>query len=142
MFTHHDPLAGDVAAAVAVLCRALIRGVPWDAAVPGAAAGRLDPTVRALDPANSAPLSPGGFAPYALRAAVHFVGQHRSFSDALTASLSFAGPANYCPVLVGAIGSARWGAAAITPQCLAHCDILMRVQMAAESLANDWEEKA
>ena len=27
--THQDPLAGDVAAAVAVLCRNLIRGLPW-----------------------------------------------------------------------------------------------------------------
>jgi ADP-ribosyl-[dinitrogen reductase] hydrolase len=140
--THHDPLAGDVAAAVVVLCRALIRGLLWDAALSSAAAGRLDPTVQALDLANTAPLSPGGFAPQVLRAAVHFVSHHGSFNDALTASLSFAGPANYCPVLVGAIGGARWGAPAIQPQLLAHCDMLIRAKIAAESLANDWEEAA
>jgi hypothetical protein len=70
------------------------------------------------------------------------VGQHGSFADAITASLSFAGPANYGPVLVGAIGGARWGAAAIQPQFLAHCDTLMRARLAAESLANEWEETA
>jgi ADP-ribosylglycohydrolase len=140
--THHDPLAGDVAAAVVRLFRALIRGVTWDAAVSGAAAGRLDPTIQALDLANPAPLSAGGFAPQVLRAAVHFVGQHGSFADALTASLSFAGPANYSPVLVGAVGSARWGAAAIQPQFLVHCDMLVRAGIAADSLANEWEETA
>ena len=28
--THHDPLAGEVAAAVNKLCRALIRGAAWE----------------------------------------------------------------------------------------------------------------
>src|SRR5262245_49257945 len=39
--THHQPLAGDVIAAVAVLCRALLRGEPWCNAVAVARTGRL-----------------------------------------------------------------------------------------------------
>lgn len=138
--THHDPLAGDVAAAVVVLCRALIRGEGWDTALFAAGSGRLEPTIRALNPANPALLSRGGFAPEVLRAAVHFVGQHTSFTGALTASLSFAGPANYCPVLVGAIGGARWGADAIPSRMLDQCEVRMRATAAADQLTGGWEQ--
>jgi hypothetical protein len=68
--THHHPLAGDLVAAVAVLCRASIRGEPWDDAVSRAAAGRLGPTRQVLDLESPAPLSPGGYAPEVLRAIV------------------------------------------------------------------------
>ena len=80
----------------------------------------------------------GGFAPDVLRAALHFVGTSACFAEALERSLAFAGPANYCPVLVGAIGGARWGASAIPPSALAHVDILPRVRAAAEALAAGW----
>ena len=42
--THHDPLAGEVAATVNKLCRALIRGDGWDVALAASAAG--SPTRR------------------------------------------------------------------------------------------------
>jgi ADP-ribosylglycohydrolase len=138
--THQHPLAGDVAAAVAVLCRALIRGEPWDGALAVARAGRLPLTVHAPDGNNPYPLSPTGYAPEVLRAAVHFVAGHDSFADALSASLAFAGPANYCPVLVGAIAGARWGATAIPPELLRGCGLVIRVRDAAEVLAMEWEE--
>ena len=72
------------------------------------------------------------------RAAVYFIGTSACFPEALERSLSFAGPANYCPVLVGAVGGARWGASAIPQQSLAHVDILPRVKATAEALAADW----
>ena len=138
--THRHPLAGDVAAAVAVVCRALIGGKPWDEALVLARVGRLRQTVEALDGDNPPILSRRGFAPEVLQAACHFVAHHDSFADALSASLSFAGPANYCPVLVGAVAGARWGAAAITPEMLSDCEVLVRVRSAAETLANEWED--
>jgi hypothetical protein len=46
------------------------------------------------------------------------------------------GPANYCPVLVGAVGGARWGAASIEPRQLQHCDLLPQVRQSA--LARAW----
>jgi len=83
-------------------------------------------------------LNRGGFAPAVLAAAVHFVGSSDTFDTALDASLQFAGPANYCPVLVGSIGGARWGASSIGDKMLDHCDILVRVRSAAASLASQW----
>jgi ADP-ribosylglycohydrolase len=107
--THSHPLAGDGAAAVVVLCRALLRGQAWAAALERAAAGRLDETAQALRNAHAGPRGPGGYAPEVLRPAVYFVGTAETFEQALSRSLAFAGPANYGPVLVGAIASARWG---------------------------------
>lgn len=138
--THRHPLAGDVAAAVAVLCRSLIRGSQWSDALAMAKMGRLPPTIEALDEDNPCSLSSGGHAPEVLRAAVHFVARNDTFADALSASLDFAGPANYCPVLVGAIAGARWGAVTIPVGMLLDCDLLGRVRDVSDRLANEWEE--
>ena len=113
--THAHPLAGETAAAVAILCRKLIRGLSWEAALAGAV--YLEhPEVRAAfrpEESQAADLSTGGFAPETLRAAVWHLHHAETFDQALSSSLAFAGPANYCPVLVGAIGGARWGVGAI-----------------------------
>jgi len=74
-----------------------------------------------------------GFAPDVLRAAVYFVNKSACFAEALDRSLAFAGAANYCPVLVGAIAGVRWGASAIPSSSLAHVDILPRMRAAAGS---------
>ena len=126
--THHDPVAGDIAVAVNRLCRSLIRGATWDVVLRqcGACEGQEGP-------GNN-----GGFARDVLRAALHFVGSSASFAEALERSLAFAGPANYCPVLVGAIAGARWGVSAIPQAALAHVDILPRVRATAEALASRW----
>jgi ADP-ribosyl-[dinitrogen reductase] hydrolase len=126
--THHDPLAGEVAAIVNKLCRALIREGRWGDA--------LRHCSRFADPDE--PGNNGGYAPDVLRAAMFFVGTSVCFTEALQRSLAFAGPSNYCPVLVGAIGGARWGVSAIPPSSLAHADILPRVWTAAEALAAGW----
>jgi ADP-ribosylglycohydrolase len=127
--THYDPLAGEIAAAVNKLCRALIRGVGWDVAL------RCGGIASHEGPGNN-----GGFAPEVLRAALHFVGTSGSFTEAMERSLAFAGPANYCPVLVGAIAGARWGVSAIPPSFLFHVEILPRVKAIAHALAAGWAE--
>ena len=126
--THHDPMAGEVAATVSKLCRSLIRGHAWDMAL--RQCGGFD--------GHEGPGNNSGFAPDVLRAALHFVGTSACFAEALGRSLAFAGSANYCPVLVGAIGGARWGASAIPQAALAHVDILPRVRATAEALASRW----
>ena len=128
--THHDALAGKIAAAVNRVCRMLIRGVAWD--------DTLIPIAAFTE--QGRPVNDGGFAPDALRAAVHFVGKATDFASALDRSLAFAGPSNYCPVLVGAVAGARWGASAVPPQALAHVEILPRVRAAADALAAGWAE--
>jgi ADP-ribosylglycohydrolase len=126
--THHDPLAGEVGAAANVLCRALVRGDGWDVAL------RQVSEFAAPD----RPGSNGGFAPDVLRAALHFVGSSACFTEAMERSLAFAGPSNYCPVLVGAVAGARWGDSAVPPSALAHVEILPRVRASAAALAAGW----
>lgn len=138
--THRHPLAGATSGAVALLCRLLVNRVPWAEALVTAGEG-LDEQVRAdLDPGDGEGrgLRTGGFSPDVLAAAVHFLDRARTFEDALTRALSFAGPANYCPVLVGSIGGARWGRAAIPEAMLRHCEIIDRVGRAAALLAAGW----
>lgn len=127
--THYDPLAGEVAAAVNRLCRSLIRGDAWDTAV-RCCCSLAD---------RGGPGNNGGFAPDVLRAALHFVGTSPGFAEALGRSLAFAGPANYCPVLVGAVAGARWGVSAIPRAALGHVEILPRVRASAEALAAGWQ---
>lgn len=126
--THHDPVAGEIAAKVNQVCRVLIRGTAWDAAL-----RQCDEYDGQEEPGKN-----GGFAPDVLRAALYFVSRSTCFAEALARSLAFAGPANYCPVLVGAIGGARWGSSAIPPSSLAHVNILPRVQATADALASGW----
>jgi ADP-ribosyl-[dinitrogen reductase] hydrolase len=76
--THHDPLAGEVAAAGNRLCRALIRAVCWDDAL------HQSGTFADRDvPGNN-----GGFAPEVLRAALYFVDTSDGFAEALERSLN------------------------------------------------------
>jgi len=129
--THHDAVAGEVATTVNNLCRSLIRGAGWEVAVQKGAGFSNEP-----EPGNN-----GGFAPDVLRAALYFVGLSSCFAEALGRSLAFAEPANYCPVLVGAIGGARWGSSAIPAPALTHVGILARVEICAHGLAAGWAKK-
>jgi ADP-ribosyl-[dinitrogen reductase] hydrolase len=106
--THHHPLAGNVSAAVAVLIRALLDGMTYEKAKAFAAKGRFPETREALLYPDDCPLSTSGFSPEALRAAIHFIDQSSSASEAIKEASLFAGDGNYCPVLVGAISGARW----------------------------------
>ena len=126
--THHDPLAGAVSAAAVGLCRALVRGAAWEEAV------------RAFGPlgCDEPPDDAGGYAPAVYRAAVYFVGTSDGFAEAVDRAVAFAGPSNYCPVLAGAIAGARWGAAAVPAQTLAHVAVLSRARAAADVLAAGW----
>lgn len=137
--THWEPLAGEVTVAVAVVARLLIEGKDWEAARTEASFGRHFRIEQALNVQEGDKLHTDGFGPHVLQAAIHFLNQHSNFSDALAASIEFAGPANYCPVLVGTLGGARWGASSIDAKHLTHAsEILPRVEEAARELAKDW----
>jgi ADP-ribosylglycohydrolase len=123
-----------------MLCRALIRGISWSHAIEIAAKERAPATVAALRTTGDPPQYVDGFAAHALHAAIYFVQESRNFTAALDSALAFAGPANYCPVLVGSVGGARWGAVQIESNVLAHCDILPQIYQTADSLARLWPE--
>jgi ADP-ribosylglycohydrolase len=138
--THEHPLAGDVAAAVVCVCRGLIEGDSWERVCARAAVGRLPETQRALETSARDSLSPGGFAPEVLRAAVAFVGSASSAPEALERAIDFAGPANYCPILVGSFAGARWGAQAIPATLLQlHAPLLAPLSETAQGLARGWK---
>lgn len=123
------------------LCRALIRGHDWPTALASAADGRLPNTQDVLSRTSADSLSRDGFAPEVLRAAIHFVGTSDSLTDALTRSIQFAGPANYCPVLVGSIGGVRWGGNSIPAPLLAQrLELLHRLHSVATRLAAGWRK--
>jgi len=141
VLTHYHPLAGDVSAAVVSLCRALVRGHEWSKALEIARQGRLPLTRAALTDSSESNLNTGGFAPEVLAAAAHFVGANSNFSTAICEAVNFAGPANYCPVLVGSIGGARWGASSVDDDLISQNKGLMpRVMESAEILAAGWEK--
>jgi ADP-ribosylglycohydrolase len=123
--THHDPLAGEVAAAINKLCRALVRGDGWGVAVRQCGGFASD----------DGPGSNGEFAPDVPRAAPRFLGGSAPFAEALERALLLAGPSNYCSVLVGAIAGARWGVSAWANAEDGMADILPGVRRTAEDLA-------
>jgi ADP-ribosylglycohydrolase len=102
LITHFDPIAGDAAAVVALLCRCLLEGKSWEAAKEFVA--EHPKASNAFAEIMERPLDPGGFALDAVRTAIHFMGRE----DALRKASEFAGGANYCPVIVGAfLGALR-----------------------------------
>ena len=139
--THKHPLAGDVSACVVLLCRALISGRRWSEALSRAVAGRSNEVVLALRHAPSRPGGRGGYAPEVLQTAVHFVNGAPDFVSALESSLIYSGPANYAPVLVGAIGGARWAATqtgAVLMENPGAGEIISRLSAIAGALEATW----
>jgi ADP-ribosylglycohydrolase len=142
--THRHPAAGETSAAVVVLCRSLVIGMSWDAARGAAAHGRVTEIAESLLHPAAVALGNGGYAPEALMAALHFVESAANVNDALEHAVLFAGPANYCPVLVGAIGGTRWGASRIDPRLLRHAApsvVRTDIRAVAEALADDCDHE-
>lgn len=136
--THRAAMAGEVAAAVARLCRALIRGTAWPDALAAVAVGRPTEVRAALLRSPSDERSTGGHAPAVLHAAVHFLDEADSLAGAM-AAVRFAGPRNYCPVLVGSIGGARWGRDQVPDDLVRdHGALVPRLRAAALALAEPW----
>ncbi|MCB9760661.1 MAG: ADP-ribosylglycohydrolase family protein [Alphaproteobacteria bacterium] len=137
--THLHPVAGEASVAVAVLCRRLIRGVDWAEALALTRGGLGREVAAALRPSRHATLDSGGYAPSVLRVAVWFLDQYPDFEEALNGALEFSGADNYAPVLVGALGGARWGAQAVPEDALTHLGA-MRHQVAdvAWRLVGGW----
>ncbi len=136
--THKHSLAGDVSAAAVILCRALIQGHSWSVALDMAKVGRQEKTQAALEIQSLHSLKRDGFAPHVLAAASYFVTTSPDFDTMMNQALEFAGLSNYCPVLVGSLGGARWGASNIHHNWFRENDLLLRVQKVTESLADMW----
>jgi ADP-ribosylglycohydrolase len=101
LITHLDPVAGDAAAVVALLCRCLLNGLTLEAAKVFVA--EHPRTSEAFASIMLRPLGPSGFALDAVRAAIYFMDGKYALKEAS----AFAGASNYCPVIVGALLGAR-----------------------------------
>ena len=99
LITHHHPLAGDMSALMALICRLVIGGYSWRDVK--RISRKMEPSAWAA--VDNAKISDEGFAPDVMRTALHFLdGQ-----DSIQRAIDFAGQANYAPVLVGTIDLLR-----------------------------------
>ena len=95
--THYHPEAGNCSAIMALLCRYLIEGNSWYETKAIVSQNEdVKPTWNKIENAN---LNNGGYVFDVMNSAIYFLDRENSLEN----SLSFAGPANYCPVIVGII---------------------------------------
>ncbi len=109
--THWHSDAAEASVATAVIVRQMLRGASLCDAVAAAAAttsGLVSSILlqKSIDVRN---LSCSGYAPRTLEAALYFTRNSASFAEAISTSIAFAGPCNYCPVLVGAFSALKFG---------------------------------
>ncbi|ETO26406.1 hypothetical protein RFI_10731 [Reticulomyxa filosa] len=132
VLTHYSPKCKQIAVCCNVLCRALIQGKTWMEALQimydSVDTKLLTKEIEAmkireiikpfLEPKNSLhkknKVTPTcfkktGWCVDAFRSALYFVDTYTTFDEALSHSIKFAGPSNYCPVLVGAIAGCKFG---------------------------------
>ena len=123
--SHFAPLSRSCSVAVNYLCRALIAGKSWKESLVICHRVIEDELLQhilmlfindkgQINGGNfRKELSAGGYAPEVMKAALYFLDSRHSFDASMDAAIRFAGPSNYCPVLVGSIGGARYGMDAV-----------------------------
>ena len=137
--THYHPSAGEGSGLVTSLIRSLIKGRPWEESLLKAAREQPD-WILSIAFSKIPPTSQGGYTPDVLKAALYFLQTAEDFPEALERSLEFAGPANYSPVLVGALAGARWGEEGICQEIPDHNQRhLPTIEQLSEKLSRGWE---
>ena len=95
--THYHSDAGNCSAVMVLLCRHLLEGHSWEETKKLVSENiELKETWESIQKAN---LNNGGYVLDVMHSAIFFLDNE----DSLKRSLDFAGPANYCPVIVGII---------------------------------------
>lgn len=138
--THKHYLAGHVAACSAELIRMLINGVTWKVAI-----SRLE---NISSPVMSKIIRNGlngeiysdGYSPHVLSAAIHFVNSSDTFDNTLIRSIEFSGDENYCSILAGSLGGARWGLSSISKYWLKGISSVEQIKLesTADKLSKGW----
>ena len=99
--SHYSSIASETSVVAARLCSHLLDGFELEEAIHKASVGMQHVSLAYLEMENR---NKGGFGPNVLQTALSFLREGGDFAHALNSSLQFAGPNNYCPVLVGSIG--------------------------------------
>jgi len=136
--THKHNHAAIASSTVAQLLRVLVSGIAWDTALM-----KIDninsPLVSdVIKNAKSNKIKSDGYSLNVLSAAIHFVDINKTFDDALEQAIEFSGDSNYCAVLVGSLGGARWGANNISEFWLKGARDYDRLISVTNDLANEW----
>lgn len=138
--THFHPLAGEGSGLVTSIIRNLIIGKSWEEGIMLATRGQPDWILKMVS-SIVPPTSRGGYTLDVLKATLYFLHNADSFQDALQQSFDFAGPANYCPVAVGALAGARWGAGSVDPSSYRqNQEHVPGIDSLAERLSQLWKE--
>ena len=95
--THYHPDAGNCSGVMVLLCRYLLEGHSWDESKD--LVSKNDEVKNTWINIQNANLNNGGYVLDVMHSALHFL----DGDNALNNSLIFAGPANYCPVIVGVL---------------------------------------
>ena len=95
--THYHPDAGNCSGVMVLLCRYLLEGHSWDESKD--LVSKNEEVKTTWINIQNANLNNGGYVLDVMHSALHFLDRE----DALNSSLTFAGPANYCPVIVGVL---------------------------------------
>ena len=139
--THVNAEAVFLAQLSALICWSLIRNPEQDVLDVAREMAKTLPNVpKSFQSALKKPkqvATNGGYAPEVFAAALLFCHEATDFGEALGASIAFAGPSNYCPVLVGQYLGSKFGSEAIGPVHLKHLDhsLLQRYTEQAKTLA-------
>jgi len=138
LLTHKHHLAGLVSAISLRLIRSLIRGTDWPEAVLKLDNISSPPISDALKEARNGKKYSSGYSLHVLGAAIYFVNSATNFDEMLEKAIDFSGDENYCAVLAGSLGGARWGASYISNLWFAGLKDIDKVNLVASNLANDW----
>ena len=95
--THYHPDAGNCSGVMVLLCRYLLEGNSWNESKD--LVSKNEDVKSTWINIQNANLNKGGYVLDVMHSALHFL----DGEDALSNSLTFAGPANYCPVIVGVL---------------------------------------
>ena len=138
LLTHKHHLAGLVSATNVQLVRSLIRGAGWSEAIK-----QMDNTCSpvicdAFKDARNGKIFSDGYSPHVLGAAIYFLNTSKTFDEMLEKAIDFSGDDNYCAVLSGSLGGARWGASSISENWFVGFTDIDKVNLVASSLANGW----
>jgi len=146
--THLHPLSSQVSTVVNVICRELIKGNSWVDSLHTASSKlpHLDQQIKDALETNTKEqekLDNGGYGPGVLQAAIFFMNLSKdniTCEEIMAKSLSFAGSANFAPVLVGTFCGALYGKGGIPPHTFSHHRdaLLNRIDAAANALASTW----
>lgn len=146
LITHTHPHAVSTAVAFNLICRALINGKTLEESLAEAREHVPEWNVRrvlTMDTREKSQISADGLSPLTLEAALWFMINCKGFHNTLYQSLDFAGNANYCPVLVGAMAGILYGYEDIKQEDIEHKEtraIVERVKASALAFAADWTD--